>query len=152
LIFRAASCYSVWKARDAKGQESMPNQRQPMSISLRNIGGNALAVFTSDAMNRAASFVGYAMGGRQVGGVEFGQMSLALSLFYIFQIFAVSGVKIMLIREVAKDRSLMRKYFVNGCLIVAVMSFVSLAALFGFVRAVHYMGSTKLVVLLLSLG
>ena len=152
LIFRAASRYSVWKARDAKGQESMPNQRQPMSISLRNIGGNALAILTSDAMNRATSFVVYAMVARKLGAFEFGQMSLALSLFYIFQIFAVSGVKTMLIREVAKDRSLTRKYFVNGCLIVAVMSFVSLAALFGFVRAVHYTGSTKLVVLLLSLG
>src|SRR5947208_11411542 len=79
-------------------------------------------------------------------------MSLALSLFYIFQIFAVSGVKTLLIREVAKDRSQTRKYFVNGCLIVGVMSLASLAGLFGFVRAVDYTGGTKLVVLLLSLG
>jgi O-antigen/teichoic acid export membrane protein len=123
-----------------------------MSTSLRNIGANALSILTSDVMNRATSFVVYAMVARKMGAFEFGQMSLALSLFYIFQIFAVSGVKTLLIREVAKDRSQTRKYFVNGCLIVGVMSLASLAGLFGFVRAVDYTGGTKLVVLLLSLG
>src|SRR5438067_9762684 len=123
-----------------------------MSTSLRNIGANALSILTSDVMNRATSFVVYAMVARKLGAFEFGQMSLALSLFYIFQIFAVSGVKTLLIREVAKDRSQTRKYFVNGCLIVGVMSLASLAGLFGFVRAVDYTGGTKLVVLLLSLG
>jgi O-antigen/teichoic acid export membrane protein len=123
-----------------------------MSISLRNIGGNALSILTSDVMNRATSFVIYAMVARKLGAFEFGQMSLALSLFYIFLIFAVSGVKTLLIREVAQDRSLTRRYLVNGCLIVGAMSFVSLAAVFGFVRAVDYVGGTKLVVLLLSLG
>ena len=123
-----------------------------MSISLRNITGNALSILTSDVMNRATSFVIYAMVARRLGAFAFGQMSLALSLFYVFQIFAVSGVKTLLIREVAKDRSQTRKYLTNGCLIVAVMSFAALGALFGFVRAVHYTGGTKLVVLLLSLG
>jgi O-antigen/teichoic acid export membrane protein len=123
-----------------------------MSISLRNIGGNALSILTSDVMNRATSFVVYAMVARKLGAFEFGQLSLSLSLFYIFQIFAVSGVKTLLIREVAKDRSQTRKYLVHGCLIVAVMSLASLAGLFGFVRLVRYTGGTRLVVLLLSLG
>jgi O-antigen/teichoic acid export membrane protein len=123
-----------------------------MSISLRSIGGNALSVLTSDVMNRATSFVVYAMVARKLGAFEFGQMSLALSLFYVFQIFSISGVKTLLIREVAKDRSQTRKYLLHGCLIVAAMSMASLAALFGFVHAVHYTGATKLVVLLLSLA
>lgn len=123
-----------------------------MSVSLRNISTNALSILTSDVLNRATSFVIYAMIARKLGAFEFGQMSLALSLFYVFAIFAVSGVKTLLIREVAKDRSQTRKYLINGCLIVGVMSFGSLAALFGFVRAVHYTGGTKLVVLLLSLA
>src|SRR2546429_9205226 len=96
------------------------HSRLTMSTSLRNIGANALSILTSDVMNRATSFVVYAMVARKLGAFEFGQMSLALSLFYIFQIFAVSGVKTLLIREVAKDRSQTRKYFVNGCLIVGV--------------------------------
>src|SRR6201981_3128802 len=129
-----------------------PNPRLTMSISLRNIGANALSILTSDVMNRATSFVVYAMVARRLGAFAFGQMSLALSLFYVFQIFAVSGVKTLLIREVATDCSETRKYFVNGCLIVVVMSLASLAGLFGFVRAVDYTGGTKLVVLLLSLG
>src|SRR5207247_10755537 len=98
------------------------HSRLTMSTSLRDIGANALSILTSDVMNRATSFVVYAMVARKLGAFEFRQMSLALSLFYIFQIFAVSGVKTLLIREVAKDRSQTRKYFVNGCMIVGIMS------------------------------
>ena len=123
-----------------------------MSSSLRNIGANALSILTSDVMNRATSFVIYAMVARKFGAFEFGQMSLALSLFYIFLIFAAAGWKTLLIREVAKDRLQTQKYLVNGCLIVGVMSLASLGVVFGFVRAVHYVAGTKLVVLLLSLG
>ena len=39
----------------------------PMSISLRNIGGNALSILSSDVMNRATSFVLYAMVARHLG-------------------------------------------------------------------------------------
>src|SRR5438270_396473 len=123
-----------------------------MSSSLRNIGANALSILTSDVMNRATSFVIYAMVARKFGAFEFGQMSLALSLFYIFLIFAAAGWKTLLIREVAKDRLQTQKYLVNGCLIVGVMSLASLGVVFGFVRAVHYVAGTMLVVLLLSLG
>src|SRR5437588_218666 len=123
-----------------------------MSSSLRNIGANALSILTSDVMNRATSFVSYSMVARKFGAFEFGQMSLALSLFYIFLIVAAAGWKTLLIREVAKDRLQTQKYLVNGCLIVGVMSLASLGVVFGFVRAVHYVAGTKLVVLLLSLG
>src|SRR2546430_3707674 len=123
-----------------------------MSSSLRNIGANALSILTSDVMNRATSFVIYAMVARKFGAFEFGQMSLALSLFYIFLIFAVAGLKTLLIREGAKDRSQTQKYLVNGCLIVGVMSLASLGAGFGFVRALHYLAGAELGGLVLSPG
>jgi O-antigen/teichoic acid export membrane protein len=103
-------------------------------------------------MNRATSFVLYAMVARRLGTFEFGQLSLALTLFYLFQIFAVAGLKILIVREVAKDHSQTRKYLVNGCMIVTFTSFASLGVLFAFVRLVHYSPGTNLVILLLSLG
>jgi O-antigen/teichoic acid export membrane protein len=123
-----------------------------MILNLRKTGGNALSILTSDAMNRATSFVLYALVARRLGAHEFGQLSLALTLFYIFQIFAVAGLKILTIREVTKDRSQTRLYFINGCIIVAISSFALLAVLFGFIRLVHYPADTSLVILLLSLG
>jgi O-antigen/teichoic acid export membrane protein len=123
-----------------------------MSMNLRRVGGNALSILTSDVLNRAVSFVLYAMVARHLGAFEFGQMALALSLFYMFQVSAVAGLKILIVRQVAKDRSQTRLYFNNGCAIVAVSSFASLAALFLFVRLMHYSPATNWIVLLLSLG
>src|SRR6266481_6386508 len=123
-----------------------------MSISLRKIGGNALSILTSDVMNRATSFVVYALVARRLGTFEFGQLSLALSLFYTFQVFAVAGGKTLIVRQVAKDRSQTRMYFVNGCMIVSLASLLSLGALFTFLRLAHYASSTNLIILLLSLG
>jgi O-antigen/teichoic acid export membrane protein len=123
-----------------------------MSSNLRNISGNALSILTSDVMNRATSFVLYAMVARHLGAFEFGRLSLALSVFYMFQITAAAGLKIVIVRQLAKDQSQTRLYFNNSCAIVALSSVVSLAALFIFVQFMHYSAATNSVVLLLSLG
>ena len=124
----------------------------PMNISLRNIGGNALSILSSDVMNRATSFVLYAMVARHLGTFEFGQLSLAFSLFYVFQVSAVAGLKILIVRDVAKDQSQTRLYFKNGCAIVAASSFASVVLLSLFIRLMHYSPATNLIVLLLSVG
>src|SRR5438132_4498515 len=120
-----------------------------MSLNFRKTGGNALSILTSDAMNRATSFVLYALVARHLGAHEFGQLSLALTLFYIFQVLAVAGLKTLTIRQVTIDRSQTSRYFTAGCAIVAFSSFSSLALLFGFVRLMHYPDDTTLVILLL---
>ena len=123
-----------------------------MIPNLRKAGGNALSILTSDVMNRATSFLMYALVARRLGAQEFGQLSLAFSLFYMFQVFAIAGLKVLVIRQVAKDRSQTKLYFINACMIVTVSSFTSVAALFAFVRLMHYPPATTLVALLLSLG
>jgi O-antigen/teichoic acid export membrane protein len=123
-----------------------------MSLNLRKTSGNALSILSSDVMNRVASFVLYAMVARHLGAQEFGQLTLALTLFYTFQVFAVGGLKTLIVRQVAKDRTQTRLYFLNGILVVAFTSVVSLIALWSFVRVMHYPPSTTRVILLLSLG
>jgi O-antigen/teichoic acid export membrane protein len=123
-----------------------------MVFSLRKVSGNALSILTSDVLNRATSFVIYAMVARHLGAQEFGQLTLAFSLFYMFQIFAIAGLKVLIIREVAKDRSRTRLYFLNSCAILAVSSLVSVGALLVFLRLMHYSHSTNFVIFLLSLG
>ncbi len=123
-----------------------------MSLNLRKTGSNALSILTSDAMNRATSFVLYALVARRLGAHEFGQLSLALTLFYIFQVLALAGLKTLTIRQVAIDRTQTRRYFTTGCAIVALSSFCSLTLLFGFVRLMHYPADTTLVIMLLCVG
>lgn len=123
-----------------------------MSLNPLKAGVNALSILTSDAMNRVTSFILYALVARHLGTHEFGQLSLALTLFYIFQVLAVVGLKTLTIRQVTKDRAQTRRYFINGCAIVALSSFSSLALLFGFVRSLNYPADTTLVILSTSLG
>lgn len=123
-----------------------------MNLSLRKAGGNAISLLTSDVMNRASTFVLYALVGRHLGAYEFGQLTLALTLFYTFQVFAIAGLKILITRQVAKDPSQTGKYFTNGCAIVAVFSICSIATLLAVVRLINYSRATALVTLLLSLG
>src|SRR6266446_4383393 len=49
-------------------------------MSVRQISGNVFAILSSDVMNRVTSFVLYALVARHLGGHEFGQLSLALTL------------------------------------------------------------------------
>jgi O-antigen/teichoic acid export membrane protein len=123
-----------------------------MSLNLHKTGGNALSILSSDVMNRVTSFVLYAMVARHLGAQEFGQLSLAFTLFYTFQVFAVGGLKTLVVRQVAKDRTQTQLYFVNGIMIVTFTSFASIVALRSFVHVMHYPASTTRVILLLSLG
>lgn len=123
-----------------------------MTLNLRKTGGNAISILTSDVMNRATSFFLYALVARHLGANEFGQLSLALTLFYTFQVCAVSGLKTLITREVTKDRSQTGRYFVNGSLLVALASFASILVLGGFVWFMNYPHETSRIILLLSLG
>jgi O-antigen/teichoic acid export membrane protein len=97
--------------------------------STRRTTGNAVSLLASDVANRAATFVLYALVARYVGASDFGRMSLALTFFYVFQTFAVAGLKTLIIREVAKDRTKTAQYLVNGSAVVVVTSLVSISIL-----------------------
>jgi O-antigen/teichoic acid export membrane protein len=122
------------------------------SRSVRRIAGNALSILTSDVLNRATTFVLYALVARHLGAFAFGQMSLALTLFYTFQMVAVAGTKTLITREVARDRSQTGQYLVNGSIIVAVFSLLAMLLLVVFVRLMHYAAGTAAIISLLSLG
>jgi O-antigen/teichoic acid export membrane protein len=123
-----------------------------MRLSLLRTGGNALSILSSDVMNRATSFILYALVARRLGAHEFGQLMVVLTLFYTFQVFSVGGLKTLIIRQVTKDRAQTSAYFLHGCAIVAVSSLCSVLALAGVVRVFHYPPQTTRLILLLSLG
>jgi O-antigen/teichoic acid export membrane protein len=127
-------------------------ERCLMSLNLRQISSNACSILTSDVMNRATSFVLYALVARHLGAREFGQLSLALTLFYVFQVLAMGGLKTLIVRQVAKDLAQTSVYFVNGSLLAVLSSIGSIAVLWVLVRLMHYSSATSLFILLLSLG
>jgi O-antigen/teichoic acid export membrane protein len=118
----------------------------------RTVIGNALTVLTSDVVNRATTFVLYALVARHLGAFQFGQMSLSLTLFATFQVFALAGLKSLVTREVAKDRRKTDPYLVNGTIVVTLTSLMSIAIMLLFTRLMNYAPDTANVILLVSLA
>jgi O-antigen/teichoic acid export membrane protein len=122
------------------------------TTGLARILGNAASILASDVVNRGTSFVLYALVARYLGAFEFGQLSLALTLFYTFQVLAAAGLKTLVVREVAKDKGKTNAYLVNGTVSVVATCVLSILVLFVFVRLMGYSRQTASLVLLLSLG
>jgi O-antigen/teichoic acid export membrane protein len=122
------------------------------STPLPRIAANVVSLLSNDVMNRATTFLLYALVARYLGAYEFGQMSLALALFYTFQVLAAAGLKTLITREVAKDRAKTSLYLVNGGLVALGASLVAMTALTLFVRLMAYGDDTASVILLLALG
>ena len=105
---------------------------------MRKVLSNTISLVASDVFTRITSFVIYILVGRYLGAFAFGQMSLALSMFYTFQVLSVAGLKVLIVREVAKDPNQAEKYFVNGSFFVIVSSLISLGILALLVYSMGY--------------
>lgn len=119
---------------------------------MRRLISNALSILTSDVVNRISTFALYALVARYLGVFEFGQLSIALTLFYTFQIFAVAGLKTLTLREVASDRGQTNRYIVNASAVALASSLVALAVTGGLVVMLGYERETAIIVMVLSLG
>jgi O-antigen/teichoic acid export membrane protein len=120
--------------------------------SIRRLFGNFASLLTSEVVNRATTFVLYALVARYLSAFEFGQLSLAFTLFFVFQVFGGAGLRTFITREVARDKTKTSKYLVNGSTVVVACSLLSMIALFIYVRLVDYSQETTLVILLLCVG
>lgn len=120
--------------------------------STRRIVTNAGSILTSEVVNRATTFLLYALVARHLSPFAFGQMSLALTLYYTSHVFAVAGLRTLVTREVARDKKKTEQYLVTGSMVVAVCSLLSIILLFLFVRLMSYSTETASIIMLLSLG
>jgi O-antigen/teichoic acid export membrane protein len=125
----------------------------PSAVALvRRVVVNTMSLLTTDVLNKAATFVVYALVGRYCGARAFGQLSLGLTLLYTFQVFASAGLPTLITRDVAKLPRLAGSYFANAAVIVCgafVVNFVILALL---VVVSQYPRDTSEVILILGLG
>ncbi len=120
--------------------------------SIRRIARNTTSLLARDMTSRAITFVLYALVGRRLGAYEFGQMSLALTLFSTAQLIAAAGLKTLLTREVAKDRERTGIYLTSASVVVLLSSLLAISALWVFVKAMGYSADTASIILLLGLA
>lgn len=122
------------------------------SHRVRHVITNTLSLVTNDMVNRAITFVVYALIARFLGAYEFGQMSLTLTIFYLLQSLAPVGLKILLVRDVARNKERSGEYLVNGSLVALVSSFLALLLMGIFLFVMRYSNDTVLIIFIISLG
>ncbi len=127
------------------------NQPTAKSIARRFVT-NLAAVLTGDLLNKGTTFLIYILVARHLGAYSFGQMSLALTLFYAFQVIAAFGMQTLITREIAKDEQVAGRYFVGGLLVGLVASLAAMVLLIVSVVALNYPLDTRNVILVTSLG
>jgi O-antigen/teichoic acid export membrane protein len=116
------------------------------------LAGNLASLLTSDVLNRATVFALYALVARYLGAASFGRLALALALFYVFQVFAVAGLRTLMTREVARDRTRTGAYLLAGGLAALGFAALSFVGLLAFVAAMGYEAGTRDPILLLGLA
>jgi O-antigen/teichoic acid export membrane protein len=132
--------------------ENVPLSIPPARWQFGRLVGNMASMLSSDTITRVATFVLYVLVGRHLGTQSFGQMSLALTLLFTFQVFSSAGLKWLIIREVASDHLKTDEYLINGSLLVTVFSFLSLVGLLLLNILLGYSRATSEIILLFGLG
>jgi O-antigen/teichoic acid export membrane protein len=118
----------------------------------RRFAGNLISILSSDVVNRGTTFVIYIAVSRQLGTLAFGQLSLALALFYSFQTVAAFGLQQFITREVAKHSGESQRYFSNALAIGLLTSTVATALMMAMTLVLNYSPETRNLILAISLG
>jgi O-antigen/teichoic acid export membrane protein len=120
--------------------------------TLVRFASNAASLLASDVLNKATTFLVYALVSRYLGAKEFGQLSLGLLLFYVFQVFATAGLPNLLTREIAKHRRSAARFLTNGLVAAAFTSLLSSLGMLATTWIMGYDRDTAMVILMLSCG
>jgi len=128
------------------------NNRPEKNREARRFAGNLVSILSSDVVNRGTTFVIYIMVSRELGTLAFGQLSLALALFYSFQTVAVFGLQQFITREVAKQTDKSQRYFTNALLIGLTTSIIGTALMMAMTVLLNYSPETQNLILVISLG
>ncbi len=136
----------------APSSRSQSNVEQSTGSTLLRVAGNAASLLTTDLLNKATTFVIYALTARYLGAQAFGQFSLGLLLVYVFQVFASVGLPNLLTREIAQHTRRAPRLLSGGLVAAGLTSLLAMLAMCGTSLLMHYDGATTLLICVLSLG
>lgn len=113
---------------------------------------NSAFLLATDVITRATTFVLYALIARYLGAFQFGQLSLALTILFTFQILAPAGLRLLITREVANHREKTNLYLVNGSLIAVIFTMVAYLILWVVILSLDYSAETTRIITIIALG
>ena len=89
---------------------------------------------------------------RFLGADGFGIISFALAFSGIFSIFADLGLNILIVREVARDKSLTKKYLENGIIIKIILAILTIVLITLCLNLLNYSQNISIIVYFVSLS
>src|SRR6266480_4063920 len=101
-----------------------------MSTGARRILANTGYRLLADAGSKLASIAFYVVMARELGAKSFGVFTFGLAFVILATTLGNFGQDSVLTREVARDRTLLDRYFFNTLALKTVLSALSLAAAF----------------------
>lgn len=118
--------------------------------AVRVVAKNTVVLLLADIASRALRFFFIIYIARYLGVEDFGTISFALAFGYIFSVLADMGLSILLVREVAKDRSAEGRYLGNVATLKLCLGFLFFLSIVVAINLMGYPSQTKVVVYLIA--
>src|SRR3989338_7255508 len=123
------------------------------------IAKNTTYLFSGDIFKKIISFVITLITARYLGAENFGQLSFALSFVALFSIMTDFGAKVLINREITRNKGMVNKYVSNVVVLKLLSSVVMTLAILAIAKLLHYseqtislVGIASLLIILQSLG
>ena len=94
------------------------------------VTSNAILILTSEIIDRAMRFLLVIVAARLLGDQDFGKFSFAINFGSLFLIFADFGLNQLLIREIAKNPSEVKRFIGNGLVLKIALSVLAFLCIY----------------------
>jgi len=119
--------------------------------TVRNIAKNTAVLFIAQGISYGLGFIYTIYLARYLGPSEFGILSFAMAFATVFSVFADMGLQTIIIREVAREKSLLMRYIANIALIKIILGIATFGLIALTINILGYPQSIVTVVYLMGL-
>lgn len=120
--------------------------------TVRRIAKNTLVLLIAQIVSMGLGFFYIMYTARYLGAEGFGVLSFALAFTGMFGIFSDMGLSQLVVREVARDKTLAGKYVGNAIFIKIILSIFTLFFIFMAINILNYPQKTIVVVSLIAMS
>jgi O-antigen/teichoic acid export membrane protein len=118
--------------------------------TVKTIAKNTAYIFSSQILLYIFGFFTLIYTARYLGAGGFGILSLALSITGIFAMFIDMGLNTFMVREIARDKSIVDKYIPNVALMRIILSFLTIGLIILIVNIINYPEIVKIVIYIIT--
>ncbi len=121
-----------------------------MSV-IRTIIKNTTFLTISNLVSSIGSFFLLVFLARYLGELDFGKYGFAIAFTGIFNILAIFGIDPFIVREIARDKELLKSYITNIAYIKLITCLISFTSIFIIINLTNYPEETKYLVYLIGI-